>query len=149
MLLAYFIAESNESQAVQPTWRKVNSGRYCCVPQCSNSSGRNKFLVELNVPKVSFHSFPDINSAKGKLWLKLFGVILAVILQLTTVASDYYLPLGGERYLLKSTAAPSRFPWRNKIERTSMSSQNALQVSDDFSNKNDSLWNIVTEIQMN
>ena len=75
---------------------------------------------ELNLPKVSFHGFPDIKSAKGKKWIKLIrrdiGDDFTVnkntkICSEHFASSDYYLLLGGKSWLLKPTAAPSHFPW--------------------------------------
>lgn len=50
--------------------KKSCGGYYCCVPKCKNSTGRNKERSKVGLPTFSFHSFPDITSAKGKAWIK-------------------------------------------------------------------------------
>jgi len=35
------------------------------------SSGSNKIRCKLGLRRLSFHSFPNIESAKGKLWIKM------------------------------------------------------------------------------
>ena len=47
------------------SWR----GYCCCVPLCKNSTGRNKERSKVGLPKLSFHSFPDITLAKRKGWI--------------------------------------------------------------------------------
>ena len=73
----HMYAGSNESQQSRITVdaivskKKLWRGKYCCVPQCCNSSGGNVVQNKLKIPKIFFHSFPDVKSAKGKQWVKL------------------------------------------------------------------------------
>ena len=103
ILSTYFIAGSNESQAVEHIGKKrANSRHYCCVPDHHNYSGGNVVRGKLNLPKVSFHGFPDVKSAKGKKWIKLIrrdiGSNFAVnkntkICSDHFTSSDYYISL--------------------------------------------------------
>ena len=52
------------SSAVKAWW-----GYYCCVPLCRSSSGEQFERRRLGLPAVSFHSFPDPKTEKGKLWI--------------------------------------------------------------------------------
>lgn len=88
------------------------------------------------MPKISFHSFPDVKSAKGKQWIKLIrrdpGIDF-VINKNTTICSDHFastdfLSLEGKRRRLKPTAIPSRFPWKKNNKRLSMISQKASEI---------------------
>ena len=49
--------------------KKSWCGYYCCVPDCKNTTERNKERIKLGLPKISFHCFPDTSSAKGKMWI--------------------------------------------------------------------------------
>ena len=67
ILSTYFIAGSNKSQAVEHIGKKrANGGHYCCVSYCHNYSGGNVVRGKLNLPKVSFHGFPDVVSQGEK-----------------------------------------------------------------------------------
>jgi len=43
-------------------WR----GYYCCVPECKQSTARNKNRIEAGLPTISFHSFPNVTTPKDK-----------------------------------------------------------------------------------
>ena len=49
--------------------KKSWGGFYCCVPDCKNTTERNKDRIKVGLPKILFHCFPDISSAKGKTWI--------------------------------------------------------------------------------
>ncbi|XP_065893929.1 THAP domain-containing protein 1-like [Dysidea avara] len=106
-------------------------GDYCCVPDCRNSSGSNKKRIQLGLRRISYHSFPNIQSAKGKLWIKLIrrdpGTNF-VVNKHTKICSAHFKPgdftlphelLEGRRRL-KQCAVPSIFPWHDTKERRSL-----------------------------
>ena len=51
------------------SYRKEWSGHYCCVPLCRSFSGEGAQREQLGMPRLSFHSFPDIMMDRGKTWL--------------------------------------------------------------------------------
>ena len=122
--------------------KKLWQGYYCCVPECKNSTGRNKERSKIGLPKLSFHSFPDITSAKGKAWIKRIRHDPGsnfVVGKNTKICSEHFkdddfafgnLSLTGGRRRLKHEAIPSIFAWNKTIERISLTSQKALQPSD-------------------
>jgi len=134
----YFIGP-DESQVfeVSGVGRKTSwGGHYCCVPDCHNSSRGNVVRKKSNLPKVSFHSFPDAKSDKGRKWVKLIRRDIGSDFEINKntkicsahfVPNDYQLIFEGKRRLLKPTAIPSQFPWTKNKRRTSMTSNNAMQ----------------------
>ena len=88
------------------------------------------------MPKISFHSFPDVTSAKGKQWVKLIRRDPGsgfVINKNTRICSDHFsstdfLSSEGKRRRLKLTAIPSHFPWMKNNKRMSMTSQKASEI---------------------
>ncbi|XP_065901947.1 uncharacterized protein [Dysidea avara] len=117
-------------------------GFYCCVPDCKNTTGRNKDRVKAGLPKISFHCFPDISSAKGKMWINKIRRDPGsdfVVNKYTKICSKHFkphdfvfadLPLEGGRPRLKHDAIPSIFPWSQTNQRVSLTSQKALQPPD-------------------
>ena len=118
--------------------KKLWHGDYCCVPDCKKSSGSNMMRCELGLQRISFHCFPNIKSAKGKLWIKMIrrdpGTKF-VVNKYTKICSahfkpdDFILPdelLEGGRRRLKNDAVPSIFPWHDTNERKSLTSQQPL-----------------------
>ena len=122
----------------QKSWR----GYYCCVPVCKNSTGCNSERSKVGLPKLSFHSFPDITSAKGKAWIKRIHRdpdSNFVVGKNTKICSEHFkdddfvfsnLSLTGERRRLKHDAIPSIFAWKKTNARISLTSQKALQPPD-------------------
>ena len=53
---------SSQRSTGKKSWR----GYYCCVPDCKNTSERNKEQIKSGLPKISLHCFL---SAKGKMWI--------------------------------------------------------------------------------
>ena len=106
------------------------------MPQCLNSSGGNVVRDKLKVLKISFHSFPDVKSAKGKQWVKLirrdpgsdFDINKNTRICSDHFASTDFLSLEGKRRRLKLTAIPSHFPWTKNNKRMSMTSQKASEI---------------------
>ena len=106
------------------------------MPQCLNSSGGNVVRDKLKMPKISFHSFPDVKLAKGKRWVKLicrdpgsdFGINKNTRICSDHFASTDFLSLEGKRRRLKLTAIPSYFPWTKNNKRMSMTSQKASEI---------------------
>ena len=107
-------------------------GDYCCVPDCRNCSGSNKKRIQLGLRRISYHYFPNIQSAKGKLWIKLIrrdpGTNF-VVNKHTKICSAHFKPgdftlpdelLEGGRRRLKQCAVPSIFPWHDTKERRSL-----------------------------
>ena len=133
-----FSAGFNKQLADKPVRRKKRSTGYnCCVPDCHNFSGNYVVRQKANLPKVSFHGFPDIQSSKGKRWIKLIRRDIGGDFTVTEhtkicsdhfASSDYYLSKSGKRWLLSSTADPSYFPWTKTTTQMSLTSQKALQV---------------------
>ena len=68
--------ESNEAEEVEvlqsyeyAAGRNRWGGQYCCVPLCRSSSGERLERERLGMSRLSFHSFPDVNTDRGKLWI--------------------------------------------------------------------------------
>ena len=119
------------SSAVK-SWR----GHYCCVPLCRSSSGEQFEQKRLGLPAVSFHSFPDPKTERGKLWItkvrrdpgKDFKIT-----KNTKVCSIHFKPqdflyselqLESSRPRLKPDAVPSVFEWTTHFsQRTTMTSK--------------------------
>lgn len=127
---------STKSKPVQ-RMKKSGQGHNCCVPDCHNCSGDPKKQDELG--NVSYHSFPDVNSAKGKQWLQRIrrdpGTYF-VINSHTKVCSEHFAPddfisgnllIKDKRRRLKQNAVPSIFPWRPVKKRLSITSRKAMQ----------------------
>ena len=49
------------------TKKRFWKGHHCCVPYCWNSSKDKKKQDQLG--NVSYHSFPDVKSTRGKQWI--------------------------------------------------------------------------------
>ena len=117
-------------------------GQYCCVPLCTHSSGEQTERKQLLNERISFHSFPDLQTDKerARQWISKIrrdpGANF-VINKNTKLCSKHFTPedfvYGGgiplaPRRLLKKTAIPSIFPWDYlpKFQRTTITSQNAV-----------------------
>lgn len=117
-------------------------GQYCSVPLCTHSSGEQAERKQLMNERISFHSFPDLQTDKerARQWItkiKRDPGVNFVINTNTKICSKHFTPedfvYGGgiplaPRRLLKKTAVPSIFPWSNlpKFQRTTITSQSAL-----------------------
>ena len=125
------------SVKAKPTKRSWRQGHYCCVPGCKNASTHKKKQDHLG--NVSFHSFPDPKSVKGKQWIKRIrrepGTNF-VINKNTKICSEHFtpddfvssdLPVQDKIRRLIPNAIPSVFPWRPVKKRLSLTSQRALQ----------------------
>jgi len=67
LVLYYSSLESKKkpfSQLKEAAWK----GKYCCVPDCKNSSCREMERKLLGLPKLSFHSFPK-DEAMVRKWI--------------------------------------------------------------------------------
>ena len=49
--------------------KKAWRGQYCCVPLYRSSSGERAQRERLGMPRISFHSFPDVTTCTGKAWI--------------------------------------------------------------------------------
>ena len=131
----------NDTVVSKPVRRKKSrrkelwQGHYCCVPDCRNSSARNKECTKQGLDKISFHAFPDIKSAKGKQWIKLirrdpgshFDVTKGTKICSAHFVLDDFVS-GGKNRCLKKNAVPSIFPWNQRhIKRSSLTSKQTLQ----------------------
>ena len=134
-----FVAESSQSKSAinfaQPikSAKQLWKGHYCCVPQCNNSAGMNKYQDASS--KISFHNLPDVKSRRGKEWIQKIRCDPSsdfVITKRTKICSDHFVStdfvLNSKRRQLKPNAVPSRFSWTKGFERKSLTSQKALQV---------------------
>ena len=120
--------------------KKAWRGQYCCVPLCRSSSGERAERERLGMPRLSFHSFPDVATHTGKIWIAKIRRDPGpdfVINKNTKVCSlhftpDDYIsgdPLHAARRVLKATAVPSVFPWTKEIhQRKSTTSQLAVSA---------------------
>ena len=132
------------------SYHKEWSGQYCCVPLCRSSSGEGAQRERLGMPRLSFHSFPDITTDKGKTWLAKIrrdsGPNFVVnkntkVCSLHFTAEDYISgnALYSARRVLKPTTVPSVFPWtKEQYHRTTAISQLAAspyQGFDQFDDK--------------
>lgn len=91
--------------------------------------------------KISFHSFPDVKSSKGKEWIQKIRRDPGskfIVTKNTKICSEHFIPsdftvddqflLQDGRQRLKSSAIPSLFAWTNNVyERKSVTSEKALQ----------------------
>jgi len=131
----------------QPVGKKSWRGHYCCVPDCYNCGADNKERIKLGLQKISFHSFPDVKSTKGKQWIRLIRRDPGkhfVITKSTKVCSTHFKPddfvSGTKKRCLDPNAAPSIFPWNQKQSHGSLTSKRASQpISCDNSDEQDSL----------
>ena len=93
------------------------------------------------MPKISFHSFPDVTTSTGKTWIRKIRrdpVPDFVINKNTKVCSlhftsDDYISgdaaLHSARRVLKATAVPSVFPWTREVcQQKSKTSQLAASM---------------------
>ena len=120
--------------------KKAWRGQYCCVPLCRSSSGERAERERLGMPRVSFHSFPDVTTCTGKMWIAKIRRDPGpdfVINKNTKVCSHHFTPddyisgdvLHSARRVLKGTAVPSVFPWTREVrQRKSKTSQLAASV---------------------
>ena len=89
---------------------------------------------------MSFHSFPDVKSIKGKEWIQKIRRDPGnefIVTKHTKICSEHFTPsdffhddqeLQCRRRCLKSSAVPSLFAWtNNEHKRISVTSQKALQ----------------------
>jgi len=58
----------DEFEVVDFPGRNHMGGQYCCVSLCRSSSGQRLERMRLGMVRLSFHSFPDIKTDKGKQW---------------------------------------------------------------------------------
>ena len=113
-------------------WR----GDYCCVPLCRNSSAQNACREELGLPRVSFHSFPDVNTEKGKQWIAKIRRdpgLAFTINKYTKICSQHFTtddfvtsPVPGYspvRSRLKASAVPTVFSWNAKKQCETVTSK--------------------------
>ena len=119
------------SQSYRSKWR----GQYCSVPLCRNSRGQQAERERLGLPKISFHSFPKLDTCIGKMWIAKIRRDPGsefVIKKHTAVCSEHftaddfvdYLECPLIRRRLKPTAVPSIFAWTHKThKRTSTTSK--------------------------
>ena len=117
--------------------KRVWRGHYCCVPLCRNSSSTElqEERKRLGLEKLSFHSFPDTKSPRGKEWIIKIRRDIGpefTINKSTRICSAHFKPddfifiefnIETERRHLRSTAVPSIFPWTTERCRTSITSQ--------------------------
>ena len=118
-------------------WR----GYYCCVPLCRSSSGEQFERRRLGLPAVSFHSFPDPKTEKGKLWITKIrrdpGKDFKITKN-TKVCSLHFKPqdflyselqIESSRSRLKPNAVPSVFAWTTHLsQRTTVTSKIAASL---------------------
>ena len=112
-------------------WR----GHYCCVPLCRNSSSNQKERERLGLEKLSFHSFPNVETPRGKEWIRKIRRETGpdfVITKTTKICSAHFKPddfffsefnIQKSRCHLKPTAVPSIFAWNPGYSRASVTSQ--------------------------
>ena len=110
-------------------------GHYCCVPLCRNSSSNQKERERLGLEKLSFHSFPNVVSPRGKEWIRKIRRDTGpdfVITKATKICSAHFKPddfffsefnIQKSRCHLKPTAVPSIFAWNSGYSRASVTSQ--------------------------
>lgn len=119
--------------AKQKAWR----GQYCCVPLCRSSSGEKAERERLGMQRLSFHSFPDVTTDRGKMWITRVRRDPGrnfVINSNTKVCSLHFTPddyISGKsgRRVLNATAIPSVFPWTREVHlRATTTSQLAASV---------------------
>lgn len=66
----------NGNIAGRNTW----GGQYCCVLLCRSSSGERQERQCLGMPRLSFHSFPDLATERGKMWVVIrHGIIFHIL----------------------------------------------------------------------
>ncbi|XP_065919410.1 uncharacterized protein [Dysidea avara] len=106
---------------------KAWKGHYCCVPLCRSSSGDQSERRRLGMPTLSFHSFPDLKTARAKDWIVKIrrdpGVNFKININTKICSlhfkpddythSEYQLPSSKPR--LRPTAVPSVFPWTGQV----------------------------------
>ena len=71
-----FLLEEEDFSVIEPKPRrhytakqKAWKGQYCCVPLCRSSSGEKAQRERLGMLRLLFHSFPDVTTDKGKMWI--------------------------------------------------------------------------------
>ena len=131
------VLQSYEYAAGRNRW----GGQYCCVPLCRSSSGERLERERLGMARVSFHSFPDVKTDRGKLWIAKirrdpgsnFVVNLNTKVCSLHFTTDDYISgdaINSKRRVLKATAVPTIFPWTTeKQKRTSVTSKLALSMN--------------------
>ena len=126
----------------------------CCVPLCRNSSGQNADRDMLGLPKVSFHSLPDLHTVKGKTWIARIRRDPGskfVVNKYTKICSQHFTsddfvslpecPL--VRPHLIPTAVPSVFPWSvEKFKCDTLTSKKALSAIQSRNYRNDGIYSI-------
>ena len=121
--------ESNQAEEVvvlqsyqYAAGRNCWGGQYCCVLLCRSSSGEQLERERLGMRRLSFHSFPDVKTDRGKLWMAKIrhdpGRYFMVnqntkIYSLHFTADDYISrdAMHSKRRVLKPNAVPTIFPW--------------------------------------
>ena len=107
------------------------------MPLCHSSSGEKAERERLGMQRLSFHSFPDVTTQKGKMWVvkirRDLGPDFKVnkntkVCSLHFTADDYISEnaMNSARRVLKDEAIPSVFPWtKESFHRTTKTSQAA------------------------
>lgn len=137
-------AKNGDEGTTNKAYRKDWSGQYCCVPLCRSSSGEGQERERLGMQRLSFHSFPDVTTDRGKSWLvkirRDLGPTFVInkntkVCSLHFTAEDYISgdALNSARRVLKPTAIPSVFPWtKERYQRTTTVSQLAASPNQRF-----------------
>jgi len=92
-------------------------GDYCCIPDCKKSSGSNKMQCKLGLQRIPFHSFPNIELAKGKLWIKMIhhdpGTKF-VVNKYTKICSSLMISFSQMNcWRVEDNAVPLILPWHD------------------------------------
>ena len=115
--------------------KKAWRGHYCCVPLCKNSSSNQIERERLGLKKLSFHSFPNVETPQAKEWIAKIQCDSGPnfkITKSTRICSVHFKPddfifsefnIQTARHHLRPTAIPSIFPWTSDHHRTSITSQ--------------------------
>ena len=101
------------------------NGHYCCVPDCKNSSSNKK--VQDDSGHVSYHAFPNVQSVKGKHWIKRIRCDQGnnfVVNSTTKICSEHFSPVGS----LPSREAPGISDSVNNNNTSSSSSFISVSV---------------------
>ena len=106
---------------------KMRKGHYCCVPLCHSLSGQQSERKRLGMPPLSFHSFPDLKTARAKEWIVKIrrdpGVNFKIT-KSTKICSPYFsvddytfseYQIPSSKLRLRRTAVPSIFPWTTQV----------------------------------
>jgi len=122
-------------QLKEKAWR----GSYYCVPECHNSSGRQKERRLLGLPKLSFHSFPNDKDMVKIVKIKRDRGVNFDLNKNTKICSEHFTPddyfptsdKPNSRRRLKPGVIPSVFKWTTKrFQRHSITSMKALSITE-------------------